>query len=75
MMKELDLVVLRHAVREHGLEAGDVGTVVHVYRGGEALEVEFVRADGNTVAVVTLDASALRPFAGSEILHTREIAS
>jgi hypothetical protein len=33
---------------------GDIGTVVLVYRGGEAYEVEFVAADGNTIAVETL---------------------
>jgi hypothetical protein len=74
-MKELDLVVLKRPVREHGLEVGDVGTVVHVYRGGEAAEVEFVRADGATIGVVTLEAAALRPFEGAAILHVREIAS
>jgi hypothetical protein len=74
-MKELDLVVLKRPVKEHGLEAGDVGTVVHVYRGGEAVEVEFVRADGATLGVVTLEAGALRPFEGSEILHARQLAS
>jgi hypothetical protein len=74
-MKEHDLVVLKHTVPEHGLEAGDVGTIVHLYRDGEAAEVEFARAGGATVAVVTLDAGALRAFTGSEILHVRELAS
>ena len=74
-MKEHDLVVLKAAVAEHGLEAGDIGTVVHLYRDGTAAEVEFARADGTTVAVVTLEAAKLRPFAGSEILHVRELAS
>jgi uncharacterized protein DUF4926 len=31
-INEHDRVVLRGALREEGLEAGDVGTVVHVYR-------------------------------------------
>jgi hypothetical protein len=75
MMKEYDLVVLKVPVPEHGLEAGDIGTVVHVYRDGRAAEIEFARANGATVAVVTLDAAALRPFTGSEILHVRELAS
>ena len=74
-MSEHDLVVLKVPVAEHGLEVGDVGTVVHVYEDGKAAEVEFARADGATVAVVTLEASALRPFAGAEILHVRDLAS
>jgi len=74
-MKELELVVLTRAVPYHGLEAGDVGTVVHTYPDGTAAEVEFVRADGETVAVVTLDMAWLRAFDGSEILHARRLAS
>jgi hypothetical protein len=41
----LDTVVLNHDLPEHGLRAGDVGTVVEIYRAG-ALEVEFLRALG-----------------------------
>jgi hypothetical protein len=74
-MKELALVVLSRSVPDHGLEAGDVGTVLHVYPDGEAAEVEFVRADGETVAVVTLEKSSLRAFDGEEILHARKLAS
>ena len=74
-MNEHDLVVLKRPVPEHGLEVGDVGTVVHLYRGGDGAEVEFSRADGSTVAVVTLETTALRPFTGSEILHVRKLAS
>ena len=74
-MKELALVVLKHSVPDHGLEAGDVGTIVHLYPGDKAAEVEFVRADGETVAVVTLEKSSLRAFDGEEILHARKLAS
>ena len=41
--------------------AGDVGTVVHVYPDGAAYEVEFFTPDGDTVAVVTVEASGVRP--------------
>jgi len=51
-------------VTERGLRAGDVGTVVdrHVVPGvpDEDYSVEFFDMTGNTVAVVTLPASALR---------------
>lgn len=72
-MHEHDVVVLTRPLGEHGLVAGDVGTVVHVYADRRACEVEFVRGDGETVAVATLLAADVRPLAESEILHVREI--
>lgn len=74
-MQELDLVVLTHAVAEHSLEAGDIGTIVHVYQDGEAYEVEFVTAEGATVAVLTLSSADVRPRSSREILHVRELTS
>jgi hypothetical protein len=41
-MSEHDVVVLTRDLPEHGLRAGDVGAVVHVYSNGKAYEVEFV---------------------------------
>jgi hypothetical protein len=73
-MSELDLVVLTHAVAAHGLEQGDVGTIVHAYDDGQAYEVEFVTAEGATVAVLTLTRADVRPIASREILHVRELA-
>ena len=72
-MKELELVALAVDLPEHGLKAGDIGTVIHVYRDGEAAEIEFVLADGRTVAVLTLEKADFRPFAGSAILHARPV--
>lgn len=56
---ELDIVQLRQAHAEHNLGAGAQGTVVLVHAQGEAYEVEFVRPDGQTVAVLTLPATAV----------------
>ncbi len=53
-IKEHDIVVLASDLETEGLKSGDVGTVVHVYPGGEAYEVEFMAWDGETVAVATL---------------------
>ena len=56
-------VVLLHDIPEEDLYAGDVGTVVerHDVPGRETgYSVEFFDMLGNTVAVVTLPASALR---------------
>ena len=72
-MKELDLVVLTRDLPEHGLARGDVGTVVHAYSDGEAYEVEFVVASGETVAVLTLESCDVRPREGQEILHSRPL--
>ena len=56
-------VVLIHDIPAEGLCAGDVGTLVerHDVPGHETgYSVEFFDMLGNTVAVVTLPASALR---------------
>lgn len=73
MLRELDLVAITRDVPEHGLQSGDVGTVVHCYGDGLALEVEFVTAAGKTLAVLTLDATDVRPMQGGQILHVREL--
>jgi hypothetical protein len=72
MIKEHDRIVLKTAIPAEGLEAGDVGTVVHLYRDGLAYEVEFTSLDGDTVAVVTVEASQARPVNKREIVHARE---
>tara|TARA_Y100000588_G_scaffold349236_1_gene399470 strand:- start:615 stop:851 length:237 start_codon:yes stop_codon:yes gene_type:complete len=74
MIQELDLVVLLRSIEEKGLQLGDVGTVVHCYEDGQAYEVEFIDGDGETLAVLTLDASDIRSQIGGEILHVREVA-
>ena len=64
MSFELDTdVILTSDVQEHHLRAGDVGTVVEHHRvpaiaGGHS--VKFFDMIGNTVAVVTVPANALR---------------
>ena len=73
MLKEHERVVLLTAVAAEGLEAGDVGTVVHVYQDGKAYEVEFVALDGHTRAVVTLEANQVRPVTRREMTHAREM--
>jgi hypothetical protein len=75
MIREHDTVVLVAAVPTEGLLPGDVGTVVHVYRDGQAYEVEFMTLEGKTAAVITLEASQVRPVGHREIAHARELAS
>jgi ATP-dependent exoDNAse (exonuclease V) alpha subunit len=71
IIKEHDRVVLKKELPEQGLKTGDVGTVTHVHRKGEQFEVEFVALDGETLAIVTLDASQVRPVQKREITHAR----
>lgn len=74
MISELDLVVLTHDFKDHNLKTGDVGAVVHCYDDNLGYEVEFVTAEGKTVAVLTLTAADIRPISHAEILHVREVA-
>jgi len=70
--KEHELVVLLKPVPGQQLEAGDVGTIVHVYPENAAFEVEFVALDGHTTAVVTIPLSDVRPVTPRDMMHTRE---
>jgi hypothetical protein len=74
MIHELETVVLLHDVAQYDLKAGDIGAIVHRYDDGKGFEVEFVTAEGRTLAVLTLTESDVRPVRGSEILHVRELA-
>jgi hypothetical protein len=75
MITEHERVVLTTPVPAEALEAGDVGTVVHVYADGRAYEVEFLTLDGLTAAVLTLEAGQIRPVAKGEITHARVLAT
>lgn len=75
MIHELDRIVLTERVPAERLECGDVGTVVHVYADGKAFEVEFMTLDGQTAAVATVEASAVRPVTNREITHSRELTA
>ena len=74
MMAEHDRVVLRTDLPDEGLAAGDVGTIVHVYRGAKAFELEFVSLAGKSAAVVTVESSQVRPVRRNEIAHARTLA-
>ncbi len=67
---DLDPAVLARDLPDHELRAGDLGTVVHVYPKG-GVEVEFMTAAGDTVAVVTLPIDDVRPPHKHEMLAVR----
>jgi hypothetical protein len=75
MIDELDTVVLSQDLPEHGLKRGDVGAVVHRYPNESRFEVEFVAAEGRTVAIATLLLDDIGPMSKDEILHVRELAT
>ena len=73
-IKEHDCVVLTADLPDEKLKSGDVGTVVHIHKGGAAAyEVEFMTLDGHTVAVVTVASNQLRPVSRRDISHVREL--
>ena len=74
MIKELDAVVLAVDSPEHGLQKGDMGTVVHIFPEKKAYIVEFMTVTGRTIAVVTLEADQVRAPKPNEVKHARAIA-
>ncbi len=62
MIHELDVVALTHDIKEHGLEQGSVGAVVHCYSKNTVFEVEFVNCEGRTIALLTLTSTDIQPL-------------
>lgn len=71
-------VVLTQDLPDEGLRAGDVGVIVEHHPAREDVregyELEFFAAGGQTVAVVSVAATAIREAGSREILSTRELA-
>lgn len=65
--------MLMHDIPEHSLCAGDLGTVVEVCEP-DGIEVEFVKASGETLAVLTLKEGEVRPVASSDIVSIRSLS-
>lgn len=71
MIMEHEQIVLTADIPANGLKVGDVGTVVHVHRGGEAFEIEFMTLDGDTVAIATVPVSQVRAVNKRDLTHAR----
>ena len=69
----LDCVVLLHDLPASALRAGDLGTVVEIYEP-DGLEVEFVKASGDTLAVVTISEDEVRPVESADIISVRSLS-
>ncbi|MCI0694249.1 DUF4926 domain-containing protein [candidate division KSB1 bacterium] len=70
-------VILIEDLPEENLLAGDMGTIVECHPATddypEGYEVEFFSADGETLAVVSVPATALRAATRKDMLHVREL--
>lgn len=73
MLKEHERAVLTQDLPAEGLQAGDVGVVVHVYPGHKAYALEFFALDGSTIAVTTVEAGYLRPVTDKDVSHARAL--
>ena len=70
-------VILLQDIAEENLIAGDVGTIVEFHPATEnyheGYEVEFFAGNGETIAVVSVPATALRSATRQDILHVRKL--
>lgn len=62
---------------KQGLHAGDLATLVEVHEGGPGQEtgysLEVFNAVGETIAVMVVEESKIRPVNRNEILHVRQL--
>lgn len=85
MMDELERFVLTEDLPEHGLRAGDLGTIVMVhssggessdgdYSGPEGYTAEFTYLTGETRAVVDLRPDQVRPAERGEVAQATRVS-
>ncbi|MDX2139541.1 MAG: DUF4926 domain-containing protein [Chloroflexota bacterium] len=73
MINEHERAVLTVDLPDYDFRAGDVGVVVHIYADAQAYEVEFFTLAGNTLDVVTVEATQVRPVNRRDMLHVRAL--
>lgn len=71
MIAEHDQVVLTKDLPDHDIEAGDIATVVAVHAGGQGYTLEVMTVQGDTLAIVTVQAADIRQAATREVPHVR----
>ncbi|MBL8156801.1 MAG: DUF4926 domain-containing protein [Anaerolineae bacterium] len=67
-MKELDQVVLLVDLPDFHLKVVDVGTIVDVTPNGRQFTLEFFNYSGDTLAVVPVAPSQVRPLRDQEVM-------
>lgn len=70
--RAMDVVVVKADLPKHGLQRGDLGTVVETYQP-DGLEVEFTAASGRTTALITLPESAVRAVCDDDLVAVRTV--
>jgi hypothetical protein len=80
MIAEHAYAVLTRDIPERGLQAGDVGVVIHIHRkpGAEAPDgymLEMFTVDGVSLDEVSVTADAVRPALATDRLHARTVAA
>lgn len=72
-------VILLEDIPKEKLIAGDMGTVVEFHPATEhyheGYEVEFFAGNGETIAVVSVPATALREATRQDVLHVRQLSA
>ena len=76
MFKEHKQIVLTADVfgdEGEELKSGDAGTIIYIHPDEEALVVEFMSLDGDTVAIATVLPSQGRPVTNTDLTHARTV--
>ncbi|HTR00714.1 MAG TPA: DUF4926 domain-containing protein [Candidatus Acidoferrum sp.] len=71
-VKLLDVVKLAVDIPAHGLKRGDLAAVVELYQD-DAVEAEFVLANGFTKALLTLTKDQFSPLDPQDMLAVRRL--
>jgi hypothetical protein len=73
MIQELQRVALIDDLPTHGLKAGDIGMIVHIYGDHTGYEVEFVTLNGELIALISVYPAQIRALDQDEIAHARRL--
>ena len=78
LLAEHQVVVLTEDIPSEGLRAGDVGVVLVGHAGHDRVPpgytIEITTVTGETVAVVDVPVSAVRPAADCDVRHARSLS-
>lgn len=77
MYKLFEDVVLAKDIRKKGLRKGDLATIVdhHPLSGDEdGYSLEIFNALGDTIAVITVEESAIAPLMANEVFSVRQLS-
>lgn len=76
MFKEHEQIALTADVfgdEREELKLGDVGIIIHIHPDEEALVVEFMSLNGDTVAIATVLPSQARLVTNADLTHARTV--